>query len=107
MGVGSKAVSTLNSLLLETVPVRQHLMRYFMEVEVTQSELEDLTHSSAIDENVVQVRPWRSRARLRARSPPRLASSRQRPDGLVQHAQLARRHASARTAGEAASRRAR
>ena len=40
--------------LLETsVPARQHLMRHFREIEVTQAELEDLTHSSRFDKNVV------------------------------------------------------
>ena len=40
--------------MLETVPVRQHLMRYFRDVECSQAELEDLTHSSRFDENVVK-----------------------------------------------------
>ncbi len=40
--------------MLETVVVRQHLMRYFRDIECNQAELEDLTHSSRFDENVVK-----------------------------------------------------
>ena len=40
--------------MLETVVVRQHLMRYFLDIECNQAELEDLTHSSRFDENVVK-----------------------------------------------------
>ena len=39
--------------MLESVAVKQHLMRYFMEVECTREELEDLTHSSRNDPSVV------------------------------------------------------
>ena len=59
------------------VDVRQHLMRHFMDIEVTRAELEDLRHSSLAtsmehrqDDDV--ERP----ARSRGRSPPRPASSR-------------------------------
>ena len=41
--------------MLERVDVRQHLMRYFMDIEVTRAELEDLTHSSREDEDVVKA----------------------------------------------------
>ena len=34
--------------------MRQHLMRHFMDIECTRAELEDLTHSSRNDENVVR-----------------------------------------------------
>lgn len=50
---------------LESVPFRQHLMRYFMDIEVTRAELEDLKHSSRDDENV--VRSTMSKARQVAR----------------------------------------
>jgi hypothetical protein len=40
--------------MLKQVPVRQHLMRYFMDYEVSRSELEDLEHSSRNDESVVR-----------------------------------------------------
>jgi hypothetical protein len=39
---------------LENVPFRQHLMRYFMDFEVTRAELESLEHSSRTDEEVVK-----------------------------------------------------
>jgi hypothetical protein len=39
---------------LKSVPVRQHLMRYFMDFETTQVELENLQYSSRGDENVVR-----------------------------------------------------
>ena len=51
--------------MLERVDVRQHLMRYFMDIEVTRAELEDLTHSSRDDEDV--VRATMSKAREVAR----------------------------------------
>jgi hypothetical protein len=38
---------------LKSYEARQHLMRYFMEIEVERSELEDLTHSSRGDENII------------------------------------------------------
>ena len=41
--------------MLERVDVRQHLMRHFMDIECTRAELEDLTHSSRDDENVVKA----------------------------------------------------
>jgi hypothetical protein len=56
--------------MLEKVDVRQHLMRYFMDIACTRAELEDLTHSSRDDENVVKA--TMSRARLVAR---RIAAS--------------------------------
>jgi hypothetical protein len=40
---------------LETVAVKQHLMRYFSEIEVNREELEDLRFSSRDDENVVRA----------------------------------------------------
>ena len=49
----------------QNVPVRQHLMRYFMDLEVTRAELEDLKYSSRNDENV--VRSTMSKAREVAR----------------------------------------
>jgi hypothetical protein len=39
---------------LESVVFRQHLMRYFMDIEVERAELEDLKHSSRNDENVIR-----------------------------------------------------
>jgi hypothetical protein len=50
---------------LESVVFRQHLMRYFMDFEVTRAELEDLQHSSRNDINV--VRSTMSKARQVAR----------------------------------------
>ena len=50
---------------LESVVFRQHLMRYFMDFEVTRAELEDLQHSSRNDVNV--VRSTMSKARQVAR----------------------------------------
>ena len=41
--------------MLESVAVRQHLMRYFMDIECTRAGLEDLTHSSRNDDNVVRA----------------------------------------------------
>ena len=41
--------------MLERADVRQHLMRYFMDIEVTRAELESLTHSSRDDEDVVKA----------------------------------------------------
>ncbi len=41
--------------MLERVDVRQHLMRYFMDIEVKRAELEDLTHSSRDDQDVVKA----------------------------------------------------
>jgi hypothetical protein len=38
---------------LKSYEVRQHLMRYFMEIEVERAELEDLTHSSSQEENII------------------------------------------------------
>ena len=40
--------------MLESVDCRQHLMRYFRDYPCTREELEDLTHSSRNDENVVK-----------------------------------------------------
>ena len=39
--------------LLRDVPFRQHLMRYFMDFEVTRAELENLQYSSRDDDDVV------------------------------------------------------
>jgi hypothetical protein len=50
---------------LESVVFKQHLMRYFMDLEVTRAELEDLEHSSRTDETV--VRSTMSKARQVAR----------------------------------------
>ena len=47
------------------VTFRQHLMRYFVEFEVTRAELEDLKHSSRNDEEI--VRQFSSEARNMAR----------------------------------------
>ena len=47
------------------VTFRQHLMRYFVEFEVTRAELEDLRHSSRNDEEI--VRQFSSEARNMAR----------------------------------------
>ena len=41
--------------MLERVDVRQHLMRHFMDIEVTRAELEDLKHSSRDDADVVKA----------------------------------------------------
>lgn len=51
---------------LESVVFKQHLMRYFVDFEVTRVELEDLQHSSRNDENV--VRSTMSKAREVARA---------------------------------------
>ena len=51
---------------LESVVFKQHLMRYFMEIEVTRAELEDLTHSSRNDENVVRATMSKTREIARA-----------------------------------------
>ena len=40
-------------VMLESVANKQHLMRYFLEIECTREELEDLTHSSRNDPSVV------------------------------------------------------
>jgi hypothetical protein len=40
---------------LKNVIFRQHLMRYFTEIEVQREELEDLTHSSRNEEDVVRM----------------------------------------------------
>ena len=50
---------------LGDVTFRQHLMRYFVEFEVTRAELEDLKHSSRNDEEI--VRQFSSEARNMAR----------------------------------------
>jgi hypothetical protein len=50
---------------LKNVLFRQHLMRYFVDLEVNREELEDLTHSSRDDEQVVTS--TMSQARLVAR----------------------------------------
>jgi len=50
---------------LESVLFRQHLMRYFVDFEVTRAELEDLQYSSRNDVNV--VRSTMSKARQVAR----------------------------------------
>jgi hypothetical protein len=41
-------------IALESLEFKQHLMRYFMDLECTREELEDLTHSSRTDASVVQ-----------------------------------------------------
>ncbi len=51
---------------LESVPFKQHLMRYFVETECTRAELEDLTHSSRREENI--IRSTMSKAREIARA---------------------------------------
>jgi hypothetical protein len=53
------------SAYLDKVVFRQHLMRYFMDIEVTQIELESLEHSSRDDERVVRstMSPARNVAR--------------------------------------------
>jgi hypothetical protein len=53
------------SLLEDNLIFRQHLMRYFMDFEVTRAELESLEHSSRTDEEV--VRSMTSKARDVAR----------------------------------------
>ena len=50
---------------LNDVAFKQHLMRYFMEFEVTRAELEDLRHSSRNDEEI--VKQFSSAAREMAR----------------------------------------
>lgn len=50
---------------LESVAFKQHLMRYFVDLEVNRAELEDLKFSSRDDENV--VRSTMSKARQVAR----------------------------------------
>ena len=50
---------------LQGVEFRQHLMRYFIEFEVTRAELESLEHSSRNDEAIVRtmISPARKMAR--------------------------------------------
>jgi len=52
--------------MLESVAVRQHLMRYFMDIECTRAGLEDLTHSSRNDANVVRATMPKAREIARA-----------------------------------------
>lgn len=63
--LGLKPFYTEFVQLLEQVTFRQHLMRYFMEFEVTRGELEDLQYSSRDDADI--VREFMSRARTLAR----------------------------------------
>ena len=42
-------------IALENLEFKQHLLRYFMDLECTREELEDLTHSSRTDASVVQA----------------------------------------------------
>ena len=51
---------------LESVAFRRHLMRYFVDLEVTREELEDLTHSSKNDESVVRATMSKAREVARA-----------------------------------------
>lgn len=51
---------------LENVVFRRHLMRYFIDLEVTRAELEDLRHSSRDDENVIRATMSKSREVARA-----------------------------------------
>ena len=51
--------------MLDNVPVKQHLMRFFRDVECNREELEDLTYSSRNDADV--VRSTMSKAREMAR----------------------------------------
>jgi hypothetical protein len=48
-------------IALESVSVRQHLMRHFFDTEVVRTELEDLKYSSRDDENVVKATLSKSR----------------------------------------------
>jgi hypothetical protein len=48
------------------VAFKQHLMRYFMDLEVERAELEDLRHSSRNDENVIRSTMSRPREIARA-----------------------------------------
>jgi hypothetical protein len=62
---GLKPEYTEFTASMKNVVFRQHLMRYFVDVEVTQLELESLEHSSRTDENVVRstMSPARNLAR--------------------------------------------
>jgi hypothetical protein len=51
---------------LKSVIFRQHLVRFFMDVEVTRAELEDLTYSSREDEDVVRSTMSKEREMARA-----------------------------------------
>jgi hypothetical protein len=51
---------------LDSVAFKQHLMRYFMEVEVERAELEDLKYSSRDDENVIKATMSKAREVARA-----------------------------------------
>jgi hypothetical protein len=51
---------------LQSVPFKQHLMRYFMDIAVERAELEDLSLSSRDDENVVRATMSKSREVARA-----------------------------------------
>jgi hypothetical protein len=50
---------------LKDVAFKQHLMRYFMEFEVTRAELEDLKHSSRNDEDIIKEFMTKARATAR------------------------------------------
>jgi hypothetical protein len=53
-------------LMLESVAAKQHLMRYFRDYPCSREALEDLTHSSRNDENVVRATMTKSREIARA-----------------------------------------
>ena len=61
---------------LNDVTFKQHLMRYFMEFEVTRAELEDLRHSSRNDEEIVKQFSSAARQGWRGRWSPTPASCR-------------------------------
>ena len=64
--VSLKPFYTEFTTALQNVEFKQHLMRHFMDIEVTRAELEDLTYSSRNDENV--IRATMSKARDVSRS---------------------------------------
>ena len=78
--------------MLERVDVRQHLLRHFMDIEVTRAELEDLKHSSFTRRcgrrQGDDVEDPRGRAGDRRLGPHHCG---QRPHGVVQHPPFARR----------------
>ena len=80
--------------------MRQHLMRYFMDIEVTRAELEDLTHSSRDDEGVVRATMSKAREVAREIAAAARILGRQRSHRMVQHPSFARRDLPCRRAAE-------
>ena len=89
--IGLKDFFTDFTDMLERVDVRQHLMRYFMDIEVKRRELEDLTHSSRDDASVVKATMSKARKVARAIAADRPHHRRQRSHRMVHRPSFARR----------------